>query len=59
MKPQKLNWDKVDRIRELYEPGKCGYKTLARMFDVRPETIKSIVRGETWPEEKRRFFDLQ
>lgn len=48
MKPQKLTWEKVDRIRELYTPGEVGYKTLARMFDVHASTIKSIIREETW-----------
>ena len=48
MKPQKLNWQKVDRIRDLYKPGECGYKTLAKMFGVSPESIKSIIKGKTW-----------
>lgn len=58
MNPVKLNWAKVDRIRDLHNPSKgIGYKTLARMFNVSSATIKSIIRGETWPVEKRRFFE--
>lgn len=57
MKPQKLDWAKVDRIRKLYNPGEgFGYKTLAKMFSVSAATIKSIIKGETWPKEKRRYF---
>lgn len=36
----------------MYKPGEIGYKTLGRMFGVSAETIKSIVREETWKPSK-------
>jgi hypothetical protein len=52
MKPQKLTWEKVDQIRGMYRPGEVGFGTLAKRFSVSIPTIKSIIRGETWPLEK-------
>jgi uncharacterized protein YjcR len=48
MKPIKLTWQKVDKIRALYKPGVVGYKTLAKMFGVSVQTIKLIIREEIW-----------
>jgi len=53
VKTIKLDWSKVARIRELHNAGGYTYQHLANLFDVKKETIKSVVRGETWPEEKR------
>jgi uncharacterized protein YjcR len=52
MLPVKLTWEKVDQIRSLYAPGKVGYNSLAKRFGVSQTSIKSIIRGETWPPEK-------
>ena len=56
MRPRKLTWEKVDRIRRTYKPGEIGYKTLAKEFDVHPETIKAIVKGKSWSKDKRQYF---
>ena len=52
MKPQKLTWTKVDQIRAMYRPGEVGFGTLAKRFDVSIQTIKSIIRCDTWPPGK-------
>ena len=48
----KLDWGRVGLIRQMHKDGKCTYGALVLMFGVTKETIKSIVRGETWPESK-------
>lgn len=40
----KLTDREVDTIREMYEPKVCGYRRLARMFDVSRGTIRDIVK---------------
>lgn len=51
--------EKVDQIRELHRAGKVGNNTLGKVYDVNPATIKSIVKGKTWPEDKRKYFLLK
>lgn len=48
----KLDWRRVKLIRRMHKEGGCTYGDLARQFGVCRDTIKSIVRGETWPESK-------
>lgn len=49
----KLDWQKVDTIRNLHKTSVFTYGDLGKMFGVCRDTIKSIVQGKTWPEEKR------
>jgi hypothetical protein len=44
----KLTTDQVLAIRASYVPGKVGYKTLAKQFDVAPDNILKIVRRQAW-----------
>lgn len=44
----KLNWAKVDKIRELFKTGKYTYSSLGRKFLVTPEMISHIIRNKNW-----------
>jgi len=43
----KLDWERVEEIREAWEGGE-SQRSLCRRFGVSVVTIGSIVRGETW-----------
>lgn len=44
----KLNYLKAKAIRTLYETDEFGYNDLAEVFNVKPRTIRKIIRGDTW-----------
>ena len=48
----KLTWDQVRQIRELYSKGNIGHRPLGKMFNVSRDTVRKIVRHETWKEEE-------
>ncbi len=43
----KLNEQQVRDIRAMHEQG-SGYKSLGKLFDVSPETVRDIVKGRIW-----------
>lgn len=50
----KLTWEQVNFIREHYKFRDKKYNSvqLAKMFNVRPETVRAVVNGTSWREEK-------
>jgi hypothetical protein len=44
----KLSWEKVNAIRQEYEPGRCGYRRLGRRHGVYWGTIRKIIKGQSW-----------
>lgn len=45
---RKLTEHQVREIRRIYADGKLGYYPLGDRFKVSGETVRSIVRRETW-----------
>lgn len=43
----KLNWDKVNEIRELYKKGDISFRKLGKLFNVSNCTIQSIIKNNT------------
>lgn len=50
---RKLNWEKVDKIRELYATKQYTWMQLGKLFDVSDTVIGRIVNNEGWTEELR------
>jgi hypothetical protein len=44
----KLDWDKVNEIRELYKKGDTSFRKLGKLFNVANCTIESIIKNKTW-----------
>ncbi len=44
----KLTPQEVEHIRRLYATGEYTQSALARMFDVKGETIRLLLKGRTW-----------
>jgi len=49
----KLNWKKVQKIRELYDGYGYSQTKLAKRFKVSRPTISYIVNDQTWREESK------
>jgi len=45
---KKLSEQEVLEIRKLYELGKVGYKTLGKKYHIHPETVRQIIKRQTW-----------
>jgi transcriptional regulator with XRE-family HTH domain len=45
---QKINFQKAEEIRSLYEAGGITQKELARKFGISPSMVSMIVRGLNW-----------
>jgi ribosomal protein L37AE/L43A len=48
----KLDWDKVNKIRELYSTGEYSQVSIASMFGVTKAHICDIVKNKAWFDEK-------
>lgn len=48
----KLNWEKVNIIREMYATGNFLYKELGEQFGISGEQVSNIVREKSWTREK-------
>lgn len=44
----KLNWDKVNEIRDLFKTGSFNYSSLSRKYKVTPEMISKIIKNKNW-----------
>lgn len=44
----KLNWDKVNEIRELYKTGSYSYGILAKKYNVSKYAIECVIKYKTW-----------
>lgn len=44
----KLTQSKVVRMRKLWESGEYSRAQLAKLFDIRPDTVKSVVTRRRW-----------
>jgi group I intron endonuclease len=47
----KLNWDRVNEIRQLYSSGQHTYRSLGKKFNVAYSTIQAIIEKKSWKEE--------
>lgn len=50
----KLTWEQVNFIRKHYKFRDKKYNSvqLAKMFNVRPETVRAVINGTNWKEKK-------
>ena len=50
----KLDWQKISRIRRLYDTGDCTMKELGKRFGVATSTISYVVNHRTWRKEAKK-----
>ncbi len=44
----KLNWEKVQMMRELYKQGKTTYKILAEKFEISEVNARAVIKEKYW-----------